>query len=204
MTERPDSEQFVRATMRHFAELRAAGPDNPRFGAAFPIDWFDLPADFLSDFGSLFYLASLTRYHRPRSLHDLFACFEPPLRLGQYKLFRSGGHPRAAITWAGLSPQAEYAFAVDHKALRPEDWNSGPSLWLVDFVAPFGHIDQIVPLLAQNPDVLRVRTMWHNRPGTRYRIVEWSRAAPDAPITTRSYGVGQFKRLLKESRNGRA
>ncbi|RKT32426.1 hemolysin-activating ACP:hemolysin acyltransferase [Roseovarius halotolerans] len=203
MTEKPDSQQFVRATMRHFAELRASGPANPGHGTAFPEDWFDLPADFLSDFGSLFYLASLTRYHRPRPLQDLFACFEPPLRLGQYKLFRSGGHPRAAITWAGLSPQAEYALAIDHRALHPEEWNSGPSLWLVDFIAPFGHIDQIVPLLTHNPEVLRIRTLWHNKPGTRYRIVECSRSAPDAPISIKSYGIGQFKRLLKESGHGR-
>lgn len=204
MTGRSDSEQFFRATMRHFAELRESGPLPSSSARPFPKDWFDLPEPFLADFGSLFYLAALTRYHRPRPLYDLFACFEPPLRLGQYKLFRSNGHPRAAITWAGLSPQAEYRFAVDHKPLGPEDWNSGTSHWLVDFIAPFGHLDQIVPLLTQNPDVLRLRTLWHNKPGTRYRIVEWSRASADDRIDIRSYGVGQFKRLLKEQPHGRA
>jgi cytolysin-activating lysine-acyltransferase len=25
--------------------------------------------------------------------------------------------------------------------MQPQDWQSGPALWLVDLVAPFGHID---------------------------------------------------------------
>lgn len=198
MTERPDSEQFLRATLRHFAELRAPGPDRAQSDVPFPKDWFDLPDSFLADFGALFYLASLTTYQRPRPLADLFASFEPPLRLGQYKVFRANGFPRAIITWAGLGPAQERAFAVDHRPLRPEDWNSGPSPWLVDFIAPFGHLDQIVPLLTRNPRLTHVRTLWHNRQGERYRIVEWRRPAGTETVSVRSYGVGQFRRMLDE------
>lgn len=196
MTDRPRSDHFFRATMRHFAELRAAtaeGADDPR---PFPSDWFDLPDALYSDLGAMLYLASLGRHHRPLPLAAAMAQFEPPLRLGQYRLFRANGFPRAFITWAGLSPDAESRFAIDHLPLEPQDWNSGPSVWLVDFVAPFGHIDQIVPMLTANPDLPHVRTLWHNRDGSRYRVVEWSRPVPEAPVAVRSYGAGQFARRL--------
>lgn len=198
-----EDEQFLHATLRHFSELRSAGPQHSSSSAPFPDDWFDLPEKALADLGAFFFLAALTRYHRSRSLADLFANFETPMRLGQYKLFRSNGFPRALITWAGLGPDQEFRFAVDHQALKPEDWNSGPSLWLVDFIAPFGHVDQIVPLLTRNPDVLRLRTLWHNKPGTRYRIIEWSRESAESKIEIRSFGAGQFKRMLKGELHGK-
>lgn len=186
--------------MRHFAEMRGSAPTGSARGVSFPKDWFDLPDAFLADFGAVFYLASLTSFHRRRMLADLFASFEAPLRLGQYKLFKSDGFARAAITWAGLSEDAERRFAVDHQALEPQDWNGGTSVWLVDFLAPFGHVDQIVPMLTQNPSLSRVRTLWHNKDGTRYRIVEWSRPADTMDVRVKSYGVGQFQRMLDEGR----
>ncbi|MDZ7906700.1 MAG: toxin-activating lysine-acyltransferase [Cypionkella sp.] len=190
-------DQFVRATLRHFDFHRASiadGGDNP---VPFPDDWFDLPPSVLADFGAMMYLAALTRYHMRRNLQDIFLSFEPALRLGQYKLLYSNGFPRAFITWAGLSAAAEHKFAVDHIGLCPQDWNSGHSIWLVDLIAPFGHIDQIVPLLGSNQQANRVRTLHHNADGSRFRVVEWARAAPDDPYNVRSYGQGQFKTLLQ-------
>jgi hemolysin-activating ACP:hemolysin acyltransferase len=87
---------------------------------------------------------------------------------------------------------------VDHRPLEAVDWTSGGSVWLVDFAAPFGHLDQIVPLLTQNPDVRRVRTLWHNKSGERYRIVEWSRAVGAAKVAVKSYGVQQFRKVLDQ------
>ncbi|MDN5785536.1 toxin-activating lysine-acyltransferase [Pseudorhodobacter sp.] len=202
MTLGQEPSQFFRATMRHFAEMRGSAPASSAQGTRFPQDWFDLPEAFLADFGAMFYLASLTTFHRRRTLADLFASFEAPLRLGQYKLFRSNGFARAGITWAGLSEAAERRFAVEHQALEPQDWNGGASVWLVDFLAPFGHVDQIVPLLTQNPGLNRVRTLWHNKDGSRYRIVEWSRATPEAEVQVKSYGVGQFRKMMEGGRTG--
>jgi hemolysin-activating ACP:hemolysin acyltransferase len=194
---RNDSDEFFRSTLRHFATLRSAGIGESASAIPFPKDWFDLPERLWADLGAMTYLASLTAWHRPQTLAAIAALLEPPLRTGQYRVLRSGGQPRAFLTWAGLSPAAERRFAVDHQPLAPEDWASGTSKWLVSFVAPFGHIDQIVPLLTANPNETRVRTLWHNRTGDRYRVVEWSRPRPDDPVAVRSYGQGQFARLLE-------
>jgi len=194
----PENERFFRQTLRHFAEMQNQGPDSAHKAQSFPADWFDIPHDKLADYGAMTFMAGLTNYHRTQPLARAMHYFEPPLRLGQYKMFRSNGYPRAFITWAGLSPQAEASFAVDHLPLEPEDWTSGSSVWLVDFVAPFGHVEQIVPLLTQNPDLTRVRTLWHNKAGDRYRIVQWSRAPGDTAVAVNSYGINQFRTLLEQ------
>ncbi len=195
----PAEQKFFNKTMRNFASLRNPGFDTNPDAPPFPLDWFDLEQEVLADFGAMYYLSSLSKFNRDRSLASMTAQLEPPLRLNQYKIFRSNGFPRAFITWAGMSPEDEHGFAVDHLPIEPHQWNSGTSKWLIDFVAPFGQIDQIVPQLTRNPKETRVRTVWHNRTGTRRRIVEWSRPKPDDPVAIRSYGVGQFAKLLNEA-----
>lgn len=187
----------MRSTLRQFEALRNNVPSSPKEALPFPDDWFDLPAESLADFGAMYYLMSLSPFNNQRSLAQITAQLEPALRLGQYRIFRSNGYPRAFITWAGLDKAAEMGFAVDHRSLKPAEWNSGPSIWLIDFVAPFGQIDQIISTLDRNPDISRLRTLWHNKPATRHRIVEWVRHAPDGQIRMKSFGIGQFKKLLE-------
>lgn len=193
----PENLRFFRKTMRLFAELRTQGPGPAETAARFPADWFDIPHDSLADFGAMTFLAGLTTYHRDKPLARAMHYLEPAWRLNHYKIFRTNGYPRAFVTWAGLSPAAEARFAVDHQPLAPQDWTSGHSVWLVDFVAPFGHVEQIVPLLTQNPDLTRVRTLWHNATGERCRIVEWSRAPGETAVAVRSYGQNQFRDILQ-------
>lgn len=192
----PETEQFIARSMRHLAALRDSGPAPANTGAPFPEGWFDLPQEVLADLGAMMYLAALGRHNAQRPLPQALTQFEPPLRLRQYRIFRSGGYPRAFITWAGLTPAAERRLAVDHLPLRPQDWNAGGSKWVIDLVAPFGHVEQMLRMLARNRTETRLRTLWHNRAGTRYRVVEWTRPQPDSPVSVTSYGVGQFARLL--------
>lgn len=185
---------------RQFAALRGAAPGPAAAGArAFPDDWFDLPAEAMADLGAMFYLASLIGHHRARPLAAAAAGFEPALRLGQYHIFRSNGFARAFVTWAGLDAARERAFALDHRPLSPEDWNSGPSVWLVDFVAPFGHFDEIVPRLTENPTLTRLRTLWHDPSGEGYRIIEWTRPDPQAEVRQKSWTPAAFARRLAEA-----
>ncbi|QIE45342.1 toxin-activating lysine-acyltransferase [Pseudohalocynthiibacter aestuariivivens] len=183
--------------MRHLAALDHVRPGPASDAPPYPDDWFDLPQDALADLGAMTYLLSLSSYHATMPLSEATAHLEVALRLGQYRIFRSGGFPRGFVTWAGLADGAERRFALHHKPLMPRHWNSGPSKWMIDFVAPFGHTREILRVLASNPNESRVRTLWHNAKGTRYRIIEWARPAPGAPIGVRSFGVGQFARHLE-------
>lgn len=187
---------FMRKSLRHLEALRSAGPQHSGTGIPFPEGWFDLPAPMLTDLGAMAWLAGFNRAHAALTLAQAMAQFEVPLRLNQYRIFRSGGYPRAFVSWAGLSDGAERRFALQHQPLKPQDWNSGASTWVVDFVAPFGHVDEVLGQLQTVRTAPRVRTLWHNKPGTRYRIIEWTRAQPTDKINVRSFGVGQFAQHL--------
>jgi cytolysin-activating lysine-acyltransferase len=186
-------EEFVRTALRHFAELRRPIAQQGNSAQPFPADWFNLPPDVLADFGAMFYLSSMIPFHRSRSLADAVSTLEPALRLGQYHILRSGGFARAFFTWAGLDRDSEHRLAIDHLPIRPEDWNSGPSIWMIDFVAPFGHFDQIVPKLTANPNLTRLRTLRHNRAGGSLRVHEWTRPEPAGKVSQKSYSIAQFR-----------
>ncbi|NNK77543.1 MAG: hypothetical protein HKP40_02405 [Litoreibacter sp.] len=82
-----ENQKFVRKTLRHFAVMRNLGPGASLSDTPFPDDWFDLPEDVLADFGAMVYLASLTKLHQKHILKQAMGVFEPPLRLGQYRIF---------------------------------------------------------------------------------------------------------------------
>ena len=191
--------QFADRAARHFAALRrrdGAGSD-PK--PPFPDGWFDLDAELYADFGAMFYLAALVRFHAGRSLAAATSTFEPALRLGQYHIFRTDGFPRAFVSWAGLSPETERRFALERSPLRAEEWNDGPSVWLIDFVAPFGHMREIVPRLTENPALRRLRALWLTDGSDSYRIIEWTRAAAGGRVDEMVFSPAQFARHLDES-----
>ncbi|RKF13975.1 toxin-activating lysine-acyltransferase [Roseovarius spongiae] len=190
-------QEFIQTSLRHLAALRDRAAHDSEGTEPFPSDWFDWPQEMLADLGAMAMLTALGPFHRMRTHAQVIAELETPLRLGQYRIFRTNGHPRAFVTWAGLAPGAERRFAIDHQPLKAHQWNGGASVWIVDLVAPFGHLEQVLDMLAQRPDQRRVRTLWHNRKGTRYRVIEWSREEDGGRIRVASYGVGQFARRLE-------
>ena len=142
---------------------------------AFPPDWFDLDRDTYADFGAMFYLAGLTSTHQKRLLFQAVYLFETPLRLGQYHIFRQNGFPRAFVTFAGLSKDAEYRYAIEGEPLMAEDFTSGSSFWIIDFVAPFGQVPKLVSMLKESIPHPRVRTNRLDSDMSHPRIVEWTR-----------------------------
>ncbi|WP_299946750.1 toxin-activating lysine-acyltransferase [uncultured Ruegeria sp.] len=164
---------------------------------SFPKDWFDLSNEKYADFGALFYLAALTKTHRDRTLGQVLYAFETPLRLGQYHIFRQGGFPRGFVTFAGLSSEAEYRFAVNEEPLNDTDFTSGASFWIVDMVAPFGQTNQIVEALKREIPHPRVRTNRMDSDLTRNRIVEWTRDAA-GEVHMRLYKKNEFAQVLRQ------
>ncbi len=145
----------------------------------------------------MFYLAGLTKTHQNRSLAQVLYAFETPFRLGQYQVFRQNGYPRGFVTFAGLSPEAEYHYAVQEKPLMDRDFTSGSSFWIIDLVAPFGQTSQIVDILKQEIPHPRVRTNRMDSDMTRNRIVEWARDE-SGEVHMRLYRKKEFERVLQQ------
>ncbi len=145
----------------------------------------------------MFYLAGLTKTHQKRNLAQVLYAFETPFRLGQYHIFRQDGFPRGFVTFAGLSHEVEYRYAVQEKPLKEKDFTSGPSFWIVDLVAPFGQTNQIVDILKKEIPHPCVRTNRMDSDMTRNRIVEWTRDQA-GEVHMRLYRKREFEQVLQQ------
>lgn len=93
-------------------------------------------AELLRAYGDMLFLAFRSPRHGVMPLAGLRAYLEPPLTLGQFRIFRFDDVPRGMFTWAWMTPEAERRLILG-EPLRPEDWQGGDRLWIVDLVAPY-------------------------------------------------------------------
>ena len=70
----------------------------------------------------------------------------PPLLARQYRLFRDDKQqPIGLALWAKVGPEVEERLAGGGaNRMRPDDWSSGPLVWLIDLIAPFGRQDEML------------------------------------------------------------
>lgn len=76
--------------------------------------------------------------YRSRSIDQFGAVILPPMRLGQFRIWRRSGVAVALATWAYLDAKTEAAVLEDDAPLAPGDWASGDRPVVMDLVAPFG------------------------------------------------------------------
>lgn len=98
--------------------------------------------------GSLCWLLLHSNFHRDMPLYGLGSMLLPAIARQQFLLLLEAGRPVAYLTWAHFDADAETRFLSQHPVHMPAaDWQSGDRLWLLDFVAPFGHSARLGRLL---------------------------------------------------------
>ncbi|WP_371036568.1 MULTISPECIES: toxin-activating lysine-acyltransferase [unclassified Rhodosalinus] len=90
----------------------------------------------LRAYGDMIFLAFRSARHARMPVAQLRSYIEPPLLLGQFRLFRFDGVARGLYTWAWLGAGGERRL-ITGEQLTPEDWNAGDRLWIVDIMAPY-------------------------------------------------------------------
>jgi cytolysin-activating lysine-acyltransferase len=80
--------------------------------------------------------------------HAFFADLEwrvmPPLVLEQAKLYMRSEMPTAFVTWACLSDAVIERYSKPPFHLAPGDWKSGERVFLIDLIAPYGGVKDVV------------------------------------------------------------
>jgi cytolysin-activating lysine-acyltransferase len=121
--------------------------------------------------GSAAWLWMHSPAHRDAPLHTLSALLLPALKHQQFILATELGKPVFYLSWANFSAAAEARYLRNPPVCMPEaDWASGSRMWIIDWVAPFGHTRQMSRLLAQRLFAKRcLRSLYHrgNRQGLR-------------------------------------
>jgi cytolysin-activating lysine-acyltransferase len=90
--------------------------------------------------GGVVWLWMHSASHRNFPLYTLPVLLLPAIRNRQFLFASEAGKPVFYLSWANLSLEAEKRYLANSPLLMPvADWNSGDRMWILDWVAPFGH-----------------------------------------------------------------
>jgi len=56
----------------------------------------------------------------------------------QFRLFYALNKPVGVVLWAKVNDEVAGRLAAGTTRLRPQDWNCGDQLWVVEVISPFG------------------------------------------------------------------
>jgi cytolysin-activating lysine-acyltransferase len=93
--------------------------------------------------GEMTWLATQSLIHKALPIEALEWLIMPALAHEQFYIFRDGDRPVGLALWAKCNAAAEAK--LDKGMIEPEnrltleEWNSGPTIWLVDLIAPFAN-----------------------------------------------------------------
>lgn len=117
-----------------------------------------------------------SRQHRNENVHTLAASLWPAVRLNQIAfLYNSKGAPVAFVTWAYVTGDVATLLEQDPDyRLDISEWNEGDQVWIVDLVAPFGDLRNLLRKLRATcfSDLRRVRGTRRYAGGRRARTVD--------------------------------
>lgn len=68
----------------------------------------------------------------------------PPLVLDQCKLYSKQELPWAFFSWAFVSDGVDKRLRSGEQRIAPHEWKQGPHCWLIDALAPFGGMDELL------------------------------------------------------------
>ena len=91
-------------------------------------------------FGAALWLCLHDRTHRPWPLQAAAASILPAIQTRQFALVMQADRPVFFASWARFSAAAEARYFRELQFdLSAGDWRSGERLWILEWLAPFGH-----------------------------------------------------------------
>ena len=85
------------------------------------------------------YLWTRSPVHRSIRIDDFYRLTVPAFRAGRAKIIYRDGSPRCLYSCMLMESEVEDGYINGTRRLEPEDWSSNHgSLWMIDFIAPFG------------------------------------------------------------------
>jgi cytolysin-activating lysine-acyltransferase len=108
----------------------------------------------MSHFAELGHVVNLMGHswlHSDWTISDIHRRLIPPMALGQCMLVWSAEDALVAFaSYASLSDEVHASMQDGPIAWQPEHWNSGPNLWLVEVIAPWGHGRMVCSILRKH------------------------------------------------------
>jgi len=96
-------------------------------------------------YGEIVWLLGQSPLHKYLHIADLEALVMPPVLLEQFRIYPGpNGAPGGLVLWAAVTDEIDQRLVGGQTRLAPHEWNSGANLWLMEMVAPFGGMDEIL------------------------------------------------------------
>lgn len=93
------------------------------------------PPTVASVLGEIAWLMSMTPSHRFFFLSDLEWLVMPAVTKQQFRIYRDeNGRPMGLVLWAKLNEESEKRIMEGASRIRPQDWDSGESRWIIDLL----------------------------------------------------------------------
>lgn len=122
--------------------------------------------------GAVVWLWMHSHAHRDAPLHTLSALLLPALKQRQFVLVMEQDKPVFYLSWAQLDAAAEARYLRNPAVCMAEaDWHSGERMWILDWVAPFGHTRAMMSLVRRRLLANRcIRTLYHRGDDKGFQI----------------------------------
>lgn len=106
---------------------------------------FNQNQNFDRDFVEVINLSNKSALHLDYNYLDCVINFAFPLFKNQYALYNVNGIPLGYLSWAWFSKDTEADFYNTEKIITdPDIVNSGSQGWIIDVIAPHGHVRQTI------------------------------------------------------------
>jgi cytolysin-activating lysine-acyltransferase len=95
--------------------------------------------------GEITWLLTQSQIHKNMFLTDLEWFVMPAILTEQFRIWNGPeGTPAAYVTYAFVSADTDARLEGGAHKLAPHEWQGGEILWLMEVVAPFGAVDEIM------------------------------------------------------------
>ncbi|MEZ5692023.1 MAG: toxin-activating lysine-acyltransferase [Rickettsiales bacterium] len=95
--------------------------------------------------GDILTLMTASSAHADYKIKHFSEVVLPPVQLNQYRIYHDASNrPVGFVSWAKFSKEVEDKFLNESKPLTLEEWASGDIIYIMEFIAPFGHAKRII------------------------------------------------------------
>lgn len=133
--------------------------------------------------GSAAWLWLHSAFHRDAPVHALGPMVLNAIKHRQFILAIEAGRPIFYLSWACFDEAAEARYLSRHPVFMPDaDWHCGERLWILDWIAPFGHTRQMSRLLKHELWADRYAHYLYHRGDERGLRIKTFRGAAVPPV----------------------
>ncbi len=116
--------------------------------------------------GEILWLYSHSPLHRRLRLFEVEQYVLPAIKHQRYRIYKRNGVPVGYVSIAHLAKDIESAWLGGKYTLQPDDWLSGDRIWILQYVVPFGDVEDVKERLRREPE-LSHGPVWALRPNKK-------------------------------------